>query len=112
MRVLIRLIIIGFLITAAFSNEEVVQFHVQHQIQGDSVYIETSASDVTFQTSKEEKTQAAIDIYINGEWVDRAEQAAFKVDELSAGYHEISLQLMNDDEKALSSVETFTVKIE
>lgn len=89
--------------------EEKSAIQVQHFVDGKHVKVECYVPEVSF--NEEDENSAKINVYIDGEFYDHYDTAAFIIKNLEAGSHKMKVEIvgLNNQTRHLSKI--FEVKI-
>ncbi|MEH7305311.1 hypothetical protein [Neobacillus drentensis] len=113
-RVILMVLITGILF--GFNNvspkEEIPSLFVQHQIKGETVFINCIVTGISFrETDHSKKRFGKIVIWIDGKKKSEVNAAAFMIKGLSPGSHSVKLEVVDLNNASYGMEKEFMVKI-
>lgn len=82
---------------------------VQHFVEGNRVKVECFVPEVSF--NKADRNSAKINVYIDGEFHDEYDTAAFVIKNLEAGSHKMKIEVVGLNEQTFQLSKSFEVTI-
>ncbi|MCJ7839529.1 hypothetical protein MUB24_01120 [Lederbergia sp. NSJ-179] len=99
----------SFAAEASEIGKEDPVFQIQHYVDGDQVKVECFVPDVSFNVA--DKNRAKINLYIDDQFYDEYDTAAFIVKHLKAGSHKIKVEVVGLNNQPLNISKSFQVTI-